>query len=435
MAITPPAAAPQRMPGDDVRRLRRAVRELSVLNELASEIGASLDSEHITSTIIRRSLRAVHGEQGVITLIDRPGGRTDARTLVRTMTGKSMGQALHVEESLVGWMLLNKKPLLVDSPHEDERFSGVRWDESVRSILCVPLLVKSELTGILTIFNKIGAAAFNEDDQRLLSIVAAQSAQVIDNARLYEEEETLRRMREEVRLATEIQQGLLPKRDPVVSGYTIAGASVPAEAVGGDYFDFIRVDDDRLAVCLADVSGKGLSAALLMANLQATIRAQALARRDPTACLKYSNALLCQSTDAHKFATCFYAVLETDRHVVRYSNAGHDPPLLVTDGEPPARLETGGIVLGFLESLEYGEAEIAMGPGDVLVIYSDGVTEAVDDNDEPFGEERLGSIIEDERGSSAGQVLDRIFDAVRDHAGERGQADDITVVVVRRDAS
>lgn len=432
MAVEPPSTSVDPTSEDAVRRLRRAVRELSVLNDIASEIGASLDSEHITNTIIRRSLRAVRGEQGVITLIDKPG-ETEARTLVRTMRSKGSGQALHIEESLVGWMLLNKRPLLINDPRGDDRFRGVRWDETIRSFLCVPLLVKSELAGILTVFNKTGADEFNEDDQRLLSIVAAQSAQVIENARLYEQEEALRRMREEFRLASEIQLGLLPKEAPVLPGYDIAGASSPAEAVGGDYFDFMRVRTGGLALCLADVSGKGLSAALLMANLQATIRAQTLARLAPKKCLEYSNALLCQSTDTHKFATCFYGVLDTGCHTIHYANAGHDPPFVVPDGAPPARLDTGGLVLGFLEDLTYEESSVIMNPGDALVIYSDGVTDAVNHDDEPFGEERLRRLLDERRDETAERTVESIFDAVRSHAGDCDQADDITVVMVRRE--
>jgi len=419
---------------EENRRLRRAVRELSVLNDLAREIGASLDSQHIMSTIITRSLRAVRAEQGVITLIDRHAD-DGMRTLVRTEAGPHGGQALHVEESLLGWMQLNKRPLLIGDPPADDRFPGVRWDETVRSILCVPLLMKSELTGALTVFNKKGTDGFNEDDQRILSIVASQSAQVVENARLHEEEESLRRMEEELRLASEIQLGLLPDTAPRVPGYDIAGASVPAEMVGGDYFDFIRIDESRVAICVGDVSGKGLSASLLMANLQATIRAQALVQLHPQACLENANVLLSRSTDPHKFATCFYAVLDADAHRLLHSNAGHEPPLLVSaDGETDT-LSAGGLVLGFVEPLEYEEASVDMNPGDVLVVYSDGITDATDADDVPFGERRLRELVTGGRSDSAAGLIESIFEAVRQHEGEPGQFDDMTLVVVKREGT
>jgi len=419
-------------PKDDVRRLRRAVKELSILNDLARDISASLDSQHIMNTIIRRSLRAIGAEQGVIALLDRRGDG-GMETLVRTLVGPSTGQALHVQESLLGWMQLNKKLLLLNHPREDPRFPGVRWDESVSSLLCVPLLVKSELTGVLIVFNKRGTGGFNEDDQRLLSIVAAQSAQVVESARLHEEEATLRRFQDELALASEIQLGLLPKAMPVVPGYDVSGRNTPAEEIGGDYFDFIGLDDGRLAVCVADVSGKGLSASLLMANLQATIRAQALMQLSPGKCLEHSNTLLSKSTDLHTFATCFYAVLDAEGNEVRYSNAGHDPPLLFSANGGTARLSAGGLVLGFLERAEYKEEVVRLDPGDILVMYSDGVTDAEDDQGRPFGEQRLCDVVRAHSAEPADRAVESILEAVRVHAGGHGQLDDVTVVVVRRE--
>lgn len=420
--------------GSDVQKLRRAVRELSILNDLAREIGASLDSEHITSTIVRRSVRAVGAEQGIVILHDR-FGETDMRTLTRTFAGQAAGRALHVEESLLGWMQINRRPLLLNHPREDRRFPGVAWDDTVRSILCVPLLIKSELTGILAVFNRKGSSGFDEDDQRLLTILAAQSAQIVENARLHEHEETLLRMQEELRLASEIQLGLLPKEAPVAPGYDIAGASVPAEAVGGDYFDFAPLDGGRLAICLGDASGKGLSAALLMASLRMAIRAQTLLDLPPGRCLANSNTLLSQSTDPHRFATCFFAVLDHHQHQVLYSSAGHEPPLLLRGAGAAERLEAGGLVLGFMEDVEYETAEVQMEPADILVIYSDGVTDATNGADEPFGEDRLRGTLQADPHASAEDAMRNVFRAVREHGGSSAQPDDMTLVLVKRKAA
>jgi sigma-B regulation protein RsbU (phosphoserine phosphatase) len=419
---------------DDISRLRRAVRELSILNDLARDIGASLDSQHITNTIVKRSLRAIGAEQGVISLVDRRGDG-QMQTLVRTVVGPGTGQALHVEESLLGWMQLNKRPLLLNRPREDARFSGVKWDDSIRTLLCVPLLVKSELTGVLILFNKRRTEGFNEDDQRLLSILAAQSAQVVESARLHEEEVTLRRLEDELALASEIQIGLLPESRPVLKGYDIAGKNIPAETIGGDYFDFIRLGGESLAVCVADVSGKGLSASLLMANLQATIRAQALMQLSPGKCLEHSNTLLSRSTDLHKFATCFYAALDPSANVVSYSNAGHDPPLLVRRNGETERLTAGGLVLGFTEGVRYEESVADFKPGDLLIMYSDGITDAEDAQGRPFGEERLQDVVREHAAGPADSIVDGIMAAVRAHSCEHGQTDDMTAVVVKRDCA
>ena len=417
---------------EENQRLKRAVQELSVLNELASDIGASLDSEHIMSTIIRRSLRSVRAEQGVISLVDRDSG-DEMKTLVRTAALSDDEHSFHLESSLLGWVHLNKRPLIVNDPKNDARFRGVVWESTIRSVLCVPLLIKSELTGVLTVYNKIDEDGFTEGDQRLLAIVAAQSAQVVDNARLYEEEQAFRRVQEELALAADIQLALLPDSAPEVVGYDIAGATIPAQQVGGDYFDFVCEDPDAIAFCVGDVSGKGLTASLLMANLQATVRSQALMQLSPAECLTLANRLLSKSTDPDKFATLFYGVLDTQLHRITYANAGHFPPLVVPSDGKPSFLGSGGIVLGFIDPAEYEESALDLQPGDVLVVYSDGITEAVNADDDQFEEERLAAVVAEHSNARAASIVERIMEAVRTHAGECEQSDDMTVIVVKRE--
>ncbi|MGH7492850.1 MAG: PP2C family protein-serine/threonine phosphatase [bacterium] len=414
------------------QRLKRAVEELALLNDLAREIGASLNSQEIMQTIIRRSLRAVHAEQGVITLIDQQA-LTPMKTLVRTRVSSGRQQAFHLEQSLQGWMLLHKMPLVINAPAQDERFRGVPWDDSISSLLCVPLLIKSELKGILTLYNKKDGREFSSEDQRLLGIIAAQSAQVMENARLYEEEQALLRMQEQVRLAAQIQLELLPKAAPQIEGYEIASMSLPAQSVGGDYFDFIPVDDHRWALCLGDVTGKGLPASLLMANLQATIRGQTLSLSSVSECLQRANRLLHQSTDDEKFATVFYALLDTQRHLLCYANAGHNDPLLFSGSQPrPRALKTGGIMLGVFSSFPFQEETIALQPGDLLLIYSDGVTEAKNVLDEDFGEERLLELVQKNLAKPAQSLIDEIIQAVQAFAGQTPQHDDLTLMIMRR---
>jgi sigma-B regulation protein RsbU (phosphoserine phosphatase) len=421
---------------EETRLLRRAVEELSVLNDLAKEIGASLDSRRIMQTIIRRSVDAVDGEQGAVTLIqDESGSEPLGRTLVRAAESSSSHPAFHAKDAIIGWMLLNKRALLANEPRRDERFKGVEWHDSVRSFLCAPLLVKSKLIGVVTAYNKQSPGGFDENDQRLLSIIAAQSAQVIENARLYEEERALMRVRHELQLASEIQAALLPDSQPTLDGYDIAGASIPAREVGGDYFDFIEIGEDRLSVCLGDVSGKGLPAALLMANLQATVRGQVLVDPHPKTCLERSNRLLHGCTGADRFATFFYGLLDARRHTFAYANAGHERPMLVRGNGELRRLEPGGLVLSFLEGAVYDDETISVDPQDTIVIYSDGITEAFDERDEQFGEERLIELLAGRAATPASALIDDILQAVRRHAAGRPQTDDMTLVALRRSKS
>jgi serine phosphatase RsbU (regulator of sigma subunit) len=416
---------------EENQRLKRAVEELSILNDLARAIGASVNSQDIMHTIIHRSLRAINAEQGVITLVD-PEANSPMKTLVRTMASSAQNPRYHFNQSLLGWMHLNKRPLTLNDPPNDPRFRGVQWDASIRSLLCVPMMIKSELKGVLTVYNKKEGKQFTDEDQRLLAIIAAQSAQVVENARLYESEQTLMRMKEEVRLAARIQSDLLPSSAPAIEGYDIAGTSVPAQVVGGDYFDFIPTDDNRIAVCLADVSGKGLPASLLMANVQATLRGQTFLGVSPKVCVQRANKLLYLSTSPEKFVTLFYAILDPKLHQLAFSNAGHDNPFLLTADGHTERLGTGGMVLSILEDFPYEEALVSMGPGDVLVVYSDGITEAVNTSEVQFGEERLAKVIQEHRHESASGLLECIVKEVKTFAGGMAQADDMTLLIVKR---
>ena len=416
---------------DENRRLKHAVQELSILNDLARAIGGSLDPQEIINTIIRRSLRAISAEQGVITLVDQEAN-DPMKTFVRAMDSSVEHEEFHLTQSLLGWMHLNKKPLLVNSPRTDDRFRGVTWDDSITTLVCVPMMIKSELKGVITAYNKKGGAGFTEDEQRLLSIIAAQSAQVVENARLNERERQLLKMQEEIRLASKIQNDLLPKAAPEIPGYEIAGRSIPAQVVGGDYFDFIPVNDHRLAICVGDVSGKGLPASLLMANTQATLRGQTFINPSARECMERSNKLLFDSTSPDKFVTMFYSVLDVSSHELSYSNAGHDIPYLLSPAGPLKRLNVGGVPLSMLEQFPFQEETIAMQPGDLLVICSDGIPEAMDVNQVQFTDERLSLLLDKLRAASAADVIDGIVAAVRKHAGTAPQADDMTVVVVKR---
>jgi sigma-B regulation protein RsbU (phosphoserine phosphatase) len=418
---------------EENQQLRRAVEELSILNDLSRAIGASVDSQDIIRKIVDRSMRAVLAEQTVVTLVDRDANQP-MRTLVRAMTSSSEHPHYHVNENLLGWMHLYKRPLLTNDPKNDERFRGLKWDDTVHSILCVPLMVKSELIGVVTSYNKKDTRGFGQEDQRLLAIIAGQSAQIIENARLYEEEKAYTTIREQLRLAAQIQIDLLPKTPPAVARYDIAARTIPAQMVGGDYFDFVALAQERLALCLGDVSGKGLPASLLMANLQATLRGQSVTAAAVSETIARSNTLIYQSTDPEKFATLFYGVLDPGEDWLSFCNAGHENPILISTNGDVTRLETGGMALGVSEGFPYDEERVALAAGDILIVFSDGISDATNEFDHPFGESRLIALVNEHREESAAALIDRIVDAVNAHEGETEQLDDLTLVVVKRDA-
>jgi len=431
--MTPPERLRHDVLVEENRRLRRAVEELAILKDLALEIGGSTESDTVMRTVIGRSIRAIGAEQGDITLVDED--RQDpARTLVRSMVTSAGRSPVHLDQNLLGWMQLNRRPILVNDPRTDPRFRYVQWDRTVRSLLAVPLMVKAKLIGLLTIYNKKAEGGFSEEDQRLLSIIAGQSAQMIDNARLREEEQELLRMQEELRLACRIQEHLLPSDSPEIAGYDVAGRSVPAQAVGGDYFDYIETGDGEWGICVGDVSGKGLPAALVMANLQATLRAQAMWSSSVAQCVERTNMLLCHNTRRGTFVTLFYGQLNTQTHRFTWANAGHNRPYVLPAAGGITSLKEGDIILGFRPEHAYTARSIVLEPGDAVVIYSDGVTECMNEARVEFGEERFRELLLRCAHLPPGELIERTLDALKEHAAGMAASDDITMAVLRRTA-
>ncbi len=414
-------------------RLKRAVEELSVLNEIATTINSTLTVNRMVDLIVQKCVKHLNVEQAAVQLLEKHQEEELFQTMVRHADTSGGFLPIRLDTEITGWMLHNKKPLIVNDFAADERFQRLADEKmAVRSLLSVPLLVKGNMIGILNTVNKKSADGFSQEDQRLLSIIATQSAQVLENARLLEEEQALIRFREEMRMASDIQQNLLPKKQPDLNGYDIAGRSLPAKDVGGDYYDFITMDDGHLAFCLGDVTGKGLPAAMLMANIQATIRSQALMNTAPREAIRHANLLMYQSTALNKFVTMFYGILNIEDHSMTVCNAGHDQPYMVHENGITGRLPANGVVLGFVPQFDYTDTRIELQSGARLIIYSDGVTEAMNDAEEEFGEERLEKMILENRDLGSAALIEKIYNAVQAHAGSGNYTDDMTMVIITR---
>lgn len=421
---------PQPASSSELMRLQRAVEELSFLNDLAQRLGSTFELAEIMDMVMARSRQAVKAEQAKISLIEAEN-QSHVSTFVHSRDADEASYfGLH--DDLASCVLTQRQPVLFNDPASDARLAGVTLDAGVRNLACVPLDVGGRPIGMLAAFNKRDDAAFDADDARLLTIIASQSAQVIERARLLEQERAAARMTEELRLARGIQSTLLPAAAPEVDGYELFGFSEPAFEVGGDYYDFLDLGDQRWGVALGDVSGKGVPAAMLMANLQATLRGQALRAASCCECVEWCNRLLYHSTTPDKFATLFYGTINVANHRLRYCNAGHERPIILRDGHDPALLEKGNLIVGILEHPVYGDDVVPLEPGDTVIIYSDGVTDMIDAREEPFELERLLTVVHEQRHRSAQGLTEAIVSAVRAHAGDTPAADDMTVMVVRR---
>lgn len=414
-------------------RLKRALEEVSILNEIARAVSSTLSLDRILDLIVKKCVKHLGAEQGTVLLLDNQKEEKPFQTMIRGWGSSARGLPYHLDAQLTGWMLKHCGPLLSNNFAEDHRFQNLPGEAApIQSLLCVPLLAKARMIGVLCMFNRKDDIGFNEADQRLLSIIATQSAQSIETARLLEEEQRLRHIQEELRLAYEIQTNLLPTAPPQVPGYDVAGRSIPAKVVGGDYYDFIPVQSGDFAFCLGDVSGKGMPAALLMSNLQAAIRSLTMRQVSIPECLALANNHIFHNSTPEKFVTFFYASLNTRRHRLAYANAGHNHPLLIHPEGSHRTLETGGLTLGCMEGVNYEEETFVFSPGERLVIYSDGISEAMNAAGDEFGEERLLQVVKGYPGRSSADMLNTVFQHVEMFTGNVPQMDDMTLVVIQR---
>jgi phosphoserine phosphatase RsbU/P len=417
----------------EIQKLKLAVKELSVLNDIATAVSSTHDLDQVIELIVHECVNHLNVEQGAIMLLDQTETDDKFHTIIREVETETDIVPYHFGVQLSGWMIKNQKPLLINNIASDDRFTNLSDGEfPINSILSAPLKTKGKLIGVLNVFNKMGEDGFTPDDQRILSIIATQSAQVVENARLYDEEQSLKKIEEELNFATEIQKNLLPRSNPQLDGYNIAGKSISAKEVGGDYYDYITIDENNTVICLGDISGHGMPAAMLMANLQATLRGQALFTSSAGECLTRANKLLYRSTDMQKYATFFYGILNTVENRFHFSNAGHNTPFLINPNKNVTRLTKGGTVLGFMEDYQFEEDSVKLNSGDILIIYSDGITEAFNEREEEFGEERLLAVLKNNLKSTAEVLVENVFEAVNIFVDDGKQSDDITIVAIKK---
>ncbi len=418
-------------------RLKRAVEELSVLNEVASAVASTLTLDEVVNLIVQKCVKHLRVEQGAVLLFDsqKPEEGAALKTMVRKVESDYKGIPYRLGDQITGWMLKNQQPLMINDLQNDTHFRVPPEATSVRSLMCVPLRLKGRMIGVLSVFNKRGGEDLSENDQRLLTIIAAQSAQVIENARLYEEEQALAKIERELETARTIQTKLLPERPPDVDGFDIAATSEPARSVGGDYYDFLNAGEGTLAICLADVSGKGISAALLVTGIHATLRSQIQMQGSVAERVSRADKLLYDSTEADKYATMFYGELDLASGKLRYTNAGHNPPIVISTDGSEQLLEAGGPPVGLLPISEYSESSIELKPDDLLLIYTDGFSEAMDLRLNEYGEDRLHSLASENRTEEAAAVMGTIINQVQEFVGEAPQTDDMTMIVMKRTAA
>lgn len=399
--------------------------QINALIRVGRELSGHMPLQELFEVIVKLSLQAVNAARGVLMTLE------GEQLVVRA----ALGEGFRISGTVRDKVLKEKVSLLVrDASMDDmlkERMSLV--EQRVRSMIAVPLQTNDRVIGLIYVDQPHFIREFTREDLNLLTVMANVAAIRIEHARLAEVEQAERMHAKELEQAAEIQRSLLPAKAPVVQGLDVAGYNAPCRGVGGDYYDFFSYPDGRVALLVGDVAGKGMPAALMMSSLQARVRVLAEEPIDVTVMVKRLNRALCANCPSNRFITFFFCLVEPSSGTISYCNAGHNPPLLVRRSGEFERLEGGGMILGILPMAPYQESAARMEPGDLLVLFSDGVTEATPpDRDLEFGEERLAAIVHRNADQPASAIVAAINRELAEWTQGAPPADDVTLVLARR---
>ncbi|MEX1311770.1 MAG: SpoIIE family protein phosphatase [Candidatus Sulfomarinibacteraceae bacterium] len=410
--------------------LRRYTARLKMLNEVHQSLDRALPLEDLLELILDRAFDNLRPEEGAIFLKGADGEYYRAAT--RSIKGDN-SKTLYSRNLVLQVVEKGQAALVLDTT-ADERFNQAEslLDAGVRSLVAAPLLDPTGALGLIVLGSTLGIRQFNEGDMELLTSLASVAAMRIRNTRLAEEALERERLERDVALARQIQVGLLPKALPVIDGWELYAHNIPSRGVSGDFYKVELVDDGSCAIMVADVSGKGIAASLLTASLEALAAGPIHDSVPPEKICDRVSHLLFERTPPEKYATGFLASFDPESGVFRYCNAGHNPGIVLRAGGAVELLASTGMPLGILPTGIYGKGDVTLSTGDTVVLYTDGLTEAENPEEEEYGEERLAGLCAEHRGESLKVLADTI--SADQDAYVRGvpYVDDRTVVMVRR---
>jgi sigma-B regulation protein RsbU (phosphoserine phosphatase) len=430
----------------DRRFFREAYNADQVLGELSDQVRSMVETRPLIETVATRISETLHVPQVAVLL----GGSGPYRSAFALGYGTPLDVSFPAGTGTVKVLQANREPARVyfDDPgswlyrdpevNEQER-AGLA---DLHAELLLPLSTRDKLLGFISLGPKRSDEPYSGTDLRLLKSVAAQTGLALENARLMsaiaDEVAQRERLNREVEIAREVQERLFPQTLPPITGIDYAGACRPALGVGGDYYDFLALPGGQLGIAIGDVSGKGIAAALTMASLQASLRGEATRAPENLAALMSNvNHLVYEASSSNRYATFFYGQYNPATRQLSYVNAGHNPPMLFHKSAGTwqiSRLETGGTVVGLLESFPYEQGSLRIEPGDLFIAFTDGISESMNSADEEWGEKALIETVQACSGLSPSETIARIMQAADKFVAGAKQHDDMTLVVLRAKA-
>jgi sigma-B regulation protein RsbU (phosphoserine phosphatase) len=415
-------------------RMTRMLNEMGTLHEITHALESSDNLDTLLEYIMQKTHSVMNAESASLMLVIEETNELEFKIVLGPKATEVKPFRLPIGKGIAGWVAESGKPVLIPDCYSDPRFDpsfDKRSGYYTRTMLTVPMIYKSKTLGVMAVINRMDGNPFDENDQMLFTIFASQAALSIENARLLHAAIEKERLDKELQVAAEIQNLLIPQCLPKSKCLDIAAEYIPCKEVGGDFYDVIKLDNERYIFVVADVSGKGIPGALVVANMQATLRAFLQYSVDLKSVVSKLNEAIIKQTTADRYITFFIGIYDHSTQQISYINAGHNPPVLVSKNGEITELRKGGVFIGYVP-WEYESGIMSFREGDTLVMYTDGLVEAMNEKEEEFEFDRLKDLLKNHHSENSQKILDRIFSQVKDHIGSNPMEDDFTLLVSRR---
>ncbi len=411
------------------RRAKREALQRKTLFDISKQLMTPLTLDELLRNILRALQKVVDFHAGGVYLIDEKAEDVESITSIGYDPVLEKDLGLKVGQGIVGSVARTGQAENVPDVSKDDRYIDARPE--TKSEIVVPVVTDERMIGVLNLeSDRVGG--FTDEDLEILITFASQAAISIDRARMHKYILEQKKIEEQLSIARTIQKTFLPKQVPKITSYDIWGTNIPSGEVGGDYYDFIDIVDNQLGIAIADVSGKGIPASLIMASFRASLIAEIRNNYAIRSICQKVNNLLCESLEPENFVTAIYGVLDSKNSIFTFANCGHNPGLLLRTAGGVENLGEGGILMGIRPNSHYEERPVYIAPGDILCLFTDGVTEAEDVRGEQFETERVIKIIEQSRDLPAARIGAKIIKAVKDFADADKTMDDLTLIIIKR---
>ena len=411
--------------------LRHNVDRLQSMVEASKVFNSTLDLSELLGKILDVAKTLTNAERGTLFLVDEKADEIWS-LIAQGMEKQEIRQPRG--RGIAGHVALTGEIVNIPDAYADDRFNpevDKRTGFRTRNILTLPIRNKAgKIVATLQLLNKVDGS-FTDEDTDVLLTLSGQMAMSLENAQLHHELLEKERLEREMAMARGIQRSLLPETAPVIPGFDLAVLNEPCYEVGGDYYDFLSLGPNTLLVVIADVEGKGISSAMVMSNLQATLRALVLHLHSLNDIAESLNKMILQDTRGEKYMTMFMGLIDTRRKAIHYINCGHVPPIIVRPGSEPIQLTEGGMVIGLFENVQFERGHVKFQIGDILLLCTDGITESMDVQNEEFGSERLIASVSQMSERKAKDIVLKVCDDVTAYSKGGTHMDDKVMLAIK----